>query len=95
MKSTSEFMLYNLPNGKTISLTLDEYLNLTDEEIQFLVAYGYGENINNPQSGSILGSLSREKMFKEHDNDDGPTEDELDELSAEDILNDLDVEEDY
>ena len=35
-------------------MTLDEYLNLTDEEVQFLVAYNYGKEINNPRHGSAV-----------------------------------------
>lgn len=36
-------MLYQLPNGKVINISLDDYLNLTDEDIQALVALNYGE----------------------------------------------------
>jgi hypothetical protein len=35
-------MLYQLPNGKVVSMSLDDYLNLTDEDIQALVAQNYG-----------------------------------------------------
>lgn len=41
-------MLYQLPNGKTIYITVEECLNMTKEEEQFLLMYGYGEAINNP-----------------------------------------------
>jgi len=35
-------------------MTLEEYLNLTDEEIQFLVAFEYGTPINNAFHGSCV-----------------------------------------
>jgi hypothetical protein len=36
-------MLYQLPNGKVINIAVEDYLNLTDEDIQALVALNYGE----------------------------------------------------
>jgi hypothetical protein len=39
-------MLYNLPTGKTIYLTIEEYLNLTDQDIQELIALNFGDYIN-------------------------------------------------
>jgi hypothetical protein len=52
-------MLYNLPNGKTIYLTIDEYLNLTDEDIQYLVSIRAGGNFN-PFHESALGNTAKE-----------------------------------
>ena len=36
-------MLYQLPNGKVVFLTIEEYLDLTDEDIQYLMALDFGE----------------------------------------------------
>jgi hypothetical protein len=52
-------MLFNLPNGKTIYLTVDEYLALTDEDFQDLVASGYGEAPSNPFYGSVIRKPGR------------------------------------
>ena len=43
-------MIYQLPNGKTIYLSIDEYLNLTDSDIQYMVANNYGEVTVNPKT---------------------------------------------
>lgn len=49
-------MLVNLPTGKTMEMTLDQYLSLEDNDFQELIAMGYGEHINDPFHGSILHS---------------------------------------
>ena len=47
-------MLYSLPTGKVIELSIEQYLELTDEELEYLIAINYGESIENPFFGSIL-----------------------------------------
>jgi len=54
-------MLYQLPNGKCVYLTIEEYLNLTHEDIQFLMAGDYGDHIVNPFKGSSIDSKSKSK----------------------------------
>lgn len=58
-------MLYQLPDGRTIEISLYDYLELTDEELQGLAAYDIGEQINNPYYGSII-----KKPGKSLDDDD-------------------------
>jgi hypothetical protein len=58
-------MLYQLPNGKTIEITLEQFLAMTDEDIEYLIAYGHGEEINNPFAGSALENPSFEKDIRE------------------------------
>jgi hypothetical protein len=36
-------MLYQLPNGKVVNISVEDYLSLTDEDIQTLIALNYGE----------------------------------------------------
>ena len=40
-------------------MSIDEYLNLTDDEIQFLVAYNYGEHVNNPHYCSAVDTKEK------------------------------------
>jgi hypothetical protein len=47
-------MLYNLPNGKVIEISVEQYLDMTDEEFEYLLSINFGENIENPFFGSIL-----------------------------------------
>jgi len=56
-------MIYQLPTGKIVHLSLEEYLNLTNEDIQYLISTGLGESPNNPFYSSSLsnpkGTLDR------------------------------------
>jgi hypothetical protein len=41
-------MLYQLPDGRTIELSINDYLDFSDEEIRGLMAYDAGRMVNNP-----------------------------------------------
>lgn len=60
-------MLYQLPNGKTIYLTIEEFLSLTDQDIQYLVSVDCGEAILNPFRGSV--TVDKSQPNKEYDFD--------------------------
>lgn len=47
-------MLYNLRNGRTIELTWEQFDKMTDEDEEYLVAFGHGEDVNSPWRGSML-----------------------------------------
>lgn len=47
-------MLYSLPSGKVIHLSIDQYLSLTDEDIQYLVSIDYGSVIHSPWVDSAI-----------------------------------------
>ena len=38
-------MNYQLPNGKVIYISIDEYLAMTDEDIQYFIASDYGDTV--------------------------------------------------
>jgi hypothetical protein len=52
-------MYYQLPNGKVIEISTEQFLDMTDEELEYLVAFNYGEVIENPWQGSILSKHDR------------------------------------
>jgi len=54
-------MLFQLPTGRTIYLSVDEFLNLTDADIQYLIASNAGESILNPFLGSAVNRNAGEK----------------------------------
>lgn len=81
-------MLYQLPNGKTIYMSVEEFLDLTDADIQYLVATNCGESVLNPFAGSAVDSNSKEKVYDfDYLPDDEKEDDEID-------LNNLDYLED-
>ena len=41
-------MLYQLPNGKVVNLSLEEFLELTDLDVQYLMSLDFGEHIIDP-----------------------------------------------
>jgi hypothetical protein len=78
-------MLYQLPNGKVIEISTEQYFEMTDEELEYLIAYNYGDVQEDPWFGSVL--LKQEK----EDNiviEDVP---EITDLSENDKLLDLDI----
>ncbi len=74
-------MLYQLPNGKTVQLSVEAFLSLSDAEINSLTGYEYGREINNPFSSS---SINKEEdceecdVFVEDDTIDEMIDDSLD-----------------
>lgn len=47
-------MFYNLPNGKVIEISVEQYLEMSDEEFEYLLSINFGDNIENPFFGSVL-----------------------------------------
>ena len=76
-------MNYQLPTGKVVYLSIEEFLDLTDEDIQYLIAHDCGDHIINPFSGSSINSKPKE--LKDFDFDIIPTDDEPNTPSQEDI----------
>ena len=58
-------MYYQLPNGKVITITIEQYLEITDLDIQYLMSIDYGEHIIDPFTGSAVEKNS----YKEYDFD--------------------------
>lgn len=77
-------MFYQLPNGKVIEISVEHYLDLTDEDMQFLMCLDAGDRIEDPFFGTAMGSnipLHVIKEIAEQDMKDAELEDieELDE----------------
>lgn len=48
-------MLYQLSNGKVVEMSVEDYLSMSDADLQNLVGYNHGEFTNNPWLHSALG----------------------------------------
>lgn len=59
-------MFLQLQNGRTIELSLEQYLDLSDEDIQELISYGYNYTFDttNPFHKSFNGNTN------DHEDDD-------------------------
>jgi len=56
-------MLYQLPNGKVINISIDQYLNMTDLDIQYLISVSGGEYCANPFTESACIDNAKEKSY--------------------------------
>ena len=56
-------MLYQLPNGKVIFLTIDQFLDLTDDDIQYLMSVDAGEHTASPFTDSAVVANTKEKYY--------------------------------
>ena len=89
-------MLYQLPNGKVIHITIEQYLELNSEDIQYLMSIDFGEHILNPFSDSAVVENTKEHYYdfdylsdddslEERASDDEPFDDIIDLSSPSDI----------
>ena len=60
-------MLYQLPNGKVIEISTEQYFEMTDEELQYLIAYNYGDTLEDPWFGSVI---QKNSFTVDEDDDD-------------------------
>lgn len=66
-------MLYQLPNGKVVEMSLEDYLEMSDADFQNLLGYNIGEHTNNPWLNSAIDEdqepeEEEEALLKELDN---------------------------
>jgi hypothetical protein len=81
-------MLYQLPNGRVINITIEQYLSMSDSDVQYLLCANAGEAIHNPFTSSALDENSTEKQ-KEYDFSFIPDDEEdVKEISLEDLTPD-------
>jgi len=84
-------MQYQLPTGKVINISIEEYLNMTDADIQYYIASNAGDDMNNPFTGSVLSNNVKEKefdfSFNDKDEENSKKEISFEDLSEDDINN--------
>lgn len=76
-------MIYQLPNGKVIEISLEQYIEMSDEELEYLIAYNYGETLEDPWFGSVLSKNepdSSEIIEIHPDLIDTPEDEKIDDL---------------
>ncbi len=77
---------YNLSNGKTVLLTMEQYLAMDDLKEQELLASGRGVEINNPFADFSITSQNDDEEFIELE--------EIPDEEIKTILNEFNSEED-
>jgi uncharacterized membrane-anchored protein len=53
-------MYYQLPTGKVVQMSIEDYLNLTHRDIQYLLSINAGEYIHNPWTDSAISRIKKE-----------------------------------
>jgi hypothetical protein len=81
-------MLYQLPTGKTIEISTEQYFQMTDEDFEYLIAYNYGDSLENPWFGSVITKKPPPDIIIEE------TTPELTDMSQDEKLLDLDLDKD-
>lgn len=79
-------MIYQLPTGRVIEISTEQYLEMSDEELQYFIAYNCGEMIENPWFGSVLSKQDNSAPDKPD------TFTELTDIPEEDKFTDLDID---
>jgi len=74
-------MLYQLPNGKVINISIDQFLDMTDQDIQYLMSVNAGDHCSNPFTESACIDNAKEKSY---DFEFLPTDD-LDDIADDNI----------
>jgi hypothetical protein len=56
-------MLYQLPNGKVINISIEQYLEMTDQDIQYMMSINGGDYALNPFTDSAVIENAKEKAY--------------------------------
>ena len=89
-------MYYQLPSGKTLNISTEKYLQMSDEDLQYFAAQDAGDSIENPFFGSSLEKVDFDNLS------DDELREVIDEMMTElpdidpfDKLDDLDTDDDF
>jgi len=56
-------MIYQLPNGKVINISIDQFLDMTDQDIQYFMSINGGDYAANPFTDSACIDNIKEKSY--------------------------------
>lgn len=84
-------MHYQLPSGKVVEMSVEKYLDMSDEDLKYFVAQDSGNLIDDPFHGSTLERAQVEE-FDENDFDDFISKNLFDITEVSDIEKYLDAD---
>ena len=78
-------MIYQLQSGKIIYLTVEQYLSLSDEELDSLHSQNIGEYAKSPWVGSVIKKPKKKEVKEDQEQHDTSVDytEESEELSGE------------
>jgi hypothetical protein len=74
-------MFYQLPNNKVVEMSVEQFLELTDEDFQLLMCLDAGDMVEDPFFGTAMGSNIPMTVIKE--------------IAEQDMLEDIDESIDF
>lgn len=85
-------MLYQLPNGRTIEMSVEQYLDMTDDDFEYLIAHNFGDELEDPWFGSVLTKPAPGDSFVEPPITDLTQITDIEKLASPDLDLDVDIE---
>lgn len=70
-------MIYQLKNGSTIEMSVEQYLSMSDAELEYLNTTSAGDSIDNPWFGSVLSKVNAHEDIEEYIEDNILSDDDL------------------
>lgn len=67
-------MIYQLPNGKVINISIEAYLRMSDEELRYINETNFGSSIENVNPFQITEETAEPLQFVEEYLEDLPDE---------------------
>lgn len=83
-------MLYQLPNGKCVEITTEQFLRLTDQDLVDMMAFNSGDQVNDPFALSVLRHGPSRVEDDDTDDDEITELEDLTDISSEEKLYDDD-----
>lgn len=71
-------MIYQLPNGKIIHISVEEFLDLSDQDIQYMMSINAGDHAPSPFYGSVIKNPGAKDYSPSYENDIDYTPDDED-----------------
>lgn len=71
-------MLVNLPNGKTVDMSFEDYLRAGKEDYNYLMSINLGAEMEDPFFGSAIRNHSRQDDDEEEPTPDTSTDEDTD-----------------
>ncbi len=60
-------MIYQLPNGKVINISIETYLRMTDEDLRYLSESNAGTHVSNTSPFNISEAAAKADMSQDSD----------------------------
>jgi hypothetical protein len=90
-------MIYQLPTGKIIYITVEQYLSLSDDELDSLSSMNIGEYAKSPWVGSVIKKQVKKEIKENQEDHDSSIDytEESEEINRESYIltDEVDIEE--